>query len=621
MKILLTLFLVLLFGMTYWSQSTLLDSLNNQLEQANSLEEKARAHYQIGMYFEDSMQRYRAIDNFLLSYELYQELRDTASMVKNCSVVSINYWFLRDYDEMLKYRLEALNLLTLGRNQVDIAEATNAVAFVYLELNLFKEAKEYLDKALQLSQDANNPRLSLHVETTMGQYYVVRKEYAKASEWQEKALESCRLLKDNKELVEVLISAATAKTYLNNWEQAKHHLEEARSLNAIDGTKEYDGFLMGEIGFLDYKLRKPDLGVEKIKYSLDVAYEINNSPLIQRATHALALIYSDQKKYEDAYNYLSESIIELRKNTELSQADAIAEMTARYDSEKKQREIDKLLQDKELEEERQSHKQELYETRIAEKQKIIYLSLGALFLMGFLIVVIIRNNKNKLRARAELAFKEKQIREQQAIAQGQDEERKRIAKELHDGIGGSLSMIKMKIDELNSSESNNDVGDLSEDVRRACREVRSISHNLMSVDVEGENLVEAICNFVDNLLLNTEIKVRYDLFPEKGINELDEMTKHNCYRIIQELTNNCVKHAYASELSIGIILDDEGGVIRVEDNGKGFDPNTIERTGIGMKSIEQRIKAIGGELMIEAAPGKGSAFQIQFPTATSKSVL
>lgn len=599
----------------------MLDSLNNQLEQANSLEEKARAHYQIGMYFEDSMQRYRAIDNFLLSYELYQELRDTTSMVKNCSVVSINYWFLRDYDEMLKYRLEALNLLTLGRNQVDIAEATNAVAFVYLELNLFKEAKEYLDKALQLSQDANNPRLSLHVETTMGQYYVVRKEYAKASEWQEKALESCRLLKDNKELVEVLISAATAKTYLNNWEQAKHHLEEARSLNAIDGTKEYDGFLMGEIGFLDYKLRKPDLGVAKIKYSLDVAYEINNSPLIQRATHALALIYSDQKKYEDAYNYLSESIIELRKNTELSQADAIAEMTARYDSEKKQREIDKLLQDKELEEERQSHKQELYETRIAEKQKIIYLSLGALFLMGFLIVVIIRNNKNKLRARAELAFKEKQIREQQAIAQGQDEERKRIAKELHDGIGGSLSMIKMKIDELNSSESNNDVGDLSEDVRRACREVRSISHNLMSVDVEGENLVEAICNFVDNLLLNTEIKVRYDLFPEKGINELDEMTKHNCYRIIQELTNNCVKHADASELSIGIILDDEGGVIRVEDNGKGFDPNTIERTGIGMKSIEQRIKAIGGELMIEAAPGKGSTFQIQFPTATSKSVL
>ena len=268
-----------------------------------------------------------------------------------------------------------------------------------------------------------------------------------------------------------------------------------------------------------------------------------------------------------------------------------------------------MLQDKELEEERQSHKQELYETRIAEKQKIIYLSLGALFLMGFLIVVIIRNNKNKLRARAELAFKEKQIREQQAIAQGQDEERKRIAKELHDGIGGSLSMIKMKIDELNSSESNNDVGDLSEDVRRACREVRSISHNLMSVDVEGENLVEAICNFVDNLLLNTEIKVRYDLFPEKGINELDEMTKHNCYRIIQELTNNCVKHADASELSIGIILDDEGGVIRVEDNGKGFDPNTIERTGIGMKSIEQRIKAIGGQLMIEAAPGKEVLFR------------
>ena len=276
-------------------------------------------------------------------------------------------------------------------------------------------------------------------------------------------------------------------------------------------------------------LRKPDLGVQRLNTPSTL---LTKSIILHlfKELHALALIYSDQK-YEDAYNYLSESIIELRKNTELSQADAIAEMTARYDSEKKQREIDKLLQDKELEEERQSHKQELYETRIAEKQKIIYLSLGALFLMGFLIVVIIRNNKNKLRARAELAFKEKQIREQQAIAQGQDEERKRIAKELHDGIGGSLSMIKMKIDELNSSESNNDVGDLSEDVRRACREVRRFHTYVCRCG--RENLVEAIRNFVDNLLLNTEIKVRYDLFPEKGINELDEMTKHNCYRIIQ----------------------------------------------------------------------------------------
>ncbi len=611
---------IVLFSLNAFGQSTLLDSLSTQLAEANSTEKKGEIHHDIGLYFLDSMQRYRAIDNFLLSYKMYEDLRDTMNMVANCRIISTNYWFLRDFDEMLKYRLKALKLLEVSGNQIEFGEATNAVAFVYLELDLFKESKEYLDKAIRISQDLDDPRLSMHVQTTMGHYHRVKEEYNLALEWQEKALESCRLLEDNKELIEVLISAASAKTYFNDWIGSLAYFEEALILNSVGGTAEYEGFLTGEIGWMEYKLNKPGHGIEKIQRSLNVAYEINNSPLIQRATHRLARVHHSLKKYEDAYGYLSESIDELIKNTELSQADAIAEMTARYDTEKKQGLIDRLLQEQKFEEARQAAAEALYNTKMTQKQNTIYFSFGAVILLLVLVVLIIRNNRSKAKAKAAISRREDQIKEQRAILKGQDAERQRVAQELHDGIGGSLSIIKMKIGELNAgSKHENDIIELEEDIGNACREVRNISNNLLAVAIEVDSLSNAILSYIDKLLLNTEVKVHFDLFPAADINGLDENVKHNCYRIIQELANNAVKHAEASELIIGIILDDEGGMLRVEDNGKGFDENTMRQGGMGLKSINQRIEAINGELTLESTHGKGSIFQIHFPFTKLKS--
>ena len=140
------------------------------------------------------------------------------------------------------------------------------------------------------------------------------------------------------------------------------------------------------------------------------------------------------------------------------------------------------------------------------------------------------------------------------------------------------------------------------------------------MDIEVDSLTNAILSYIDKLLLNTDIKVHFDLFPTADINGLDENVKHNCYRIIQELANNAVKHAEASELTIGIILDDEGGMLRVEDNGKGFNTNETVDNGLGLKNSNHRIKALNGELTLESTLGKGSIFQIQFPIKKSKLV-
>lgn len=152
MKLILLTFFIVMLGFCTLSQSSLLDSLDKQLTVAETPEGKAQAYYKLGIYYADSMQRYRAIDHFLKSYDFYEKAADTANMAKNCSIVAANYWFLRDYDEMLKYGLKALKLLEVSGNQIEIGEATNYVAFVYLELSLYNKAKDYLDRALDISQ-------------------------------------------------------------------------------------------------------------------------------------------------------------------------------------------------------------------------------------------------------------------------------------------------------------------------------------------------------------------------------------------------------------------------------------------------------------------------------------
>ena len=621
MKLILLTFFIVMLGFCTLSQSSLLDSLDKQLTVAETPEGKAQAYYKLGIYYTDSMQRYRAIDHFLKSYDFYEKAADTANMAKNCSIVAANYWFLRDYDEMLKYGLKALKLLEVSGNQIEIGEATNYVAFVYLELSLYNKAKDYLDRALDISQKLNDFKLKMHVQTNIGHYCRSKKNYLTAVKWQDDALLSCRQLNDDNELIEILISAASAHSYLRDWQKSLDYLQEAFVLNEKRGNKEYKGYLLGEIGGYEFRMKKTGIGIEKIKESLSIAKEINNSPLIQRASNKLSHIYFNLDEYESAYHYLSQSVDEMEKINALRQSSAIAEMTARYETEKKQGVIDRLLQEQKFEEARQAHEEALYEAEINQKQNLIYFSFGAMFLLIVLVILIIRNNKNKSRAKTAISRKEDQIKEQRAMIRGKEGERQRIAQELHDGIGGALSMIKMKIGELSLEPSNEtEIVELSEDISRACKEVRYISNNLLAVDIEVDSLTNAILSYIDKLLLSTDIKVHFDLFPTADINGLDENVKHNCYRIIQELANNAVKHAEASELTIGIILDDEGGMLRVEDNGKGFNTNETVDNGLGLKNLNHRIKALNGELTLESTLGKGSIFQIQFPIKKSKLV-
>lgn len=193
----------------------------------------------------------------------------------------------------------------------------------------------------------------------------------------------------------------------------------------------------------------------------------------------------------------------------------------------------------------------------------------------------------------------------QGLIQSQEDERKRIARELHDSISQQLTLIKKKAQNTNQEE-------ITSLTHNTLEEVRAISRGLYPPLLKQLGLTESI----EQLIL--EVDEQTNLFVSGDIDEIDgffnEEQTLNCYRFIQECINNCLKHAHAKALSISALKVHETIEINIKDNGKGFDAiNAQKQNSLGLKTIYERIRILKGELNIDSKPNKGTTITAKIP--------
>ena len=200
------------------------------------------------------------------------------------------------------------------------------------------------------------------------------------------------------------------------------------------------------------------------------------------------------------------------------------------------------------------------------------------------------------REKERLAF-ELEINKTQTTLQliaTQEAERKRIAEDLHDALGGNLASIKMNIQ--NMAPGNTQLSTVVGLLDKASEDVRSISHNLMPPEFSETNLKDLLANYYNQL--NNRGSVRFN-FHTSGIdrrfNKIDELMIN---RIVSELTNNILKHSHATEATIQLIYYEEYLEIMAEDNGVGIAPQISD--GIGLKNIQSRVNYLGGKINIHS---------------------
>jgi signal transduction histidine kinase/ligand-binding sensor domain-containing protein len=201
------------------------------------------------------------------------------------------------------------------------------------------------------------------------------------------------------------------------------------------------------------------------------------------------------------------------------------------------------------------------------------------------------------------------------LIDSQETERKRIAAELHDSIGQSLTIIKNRAALSLSRKSDHEgaveqLGEISEAASYAIEEVREIAHDLRPIQLDQLGLTKGIESMLEKASDPDTLRIAYDLDPLDGV--LDKEQEINLYRIVQEAIANIIKHADASEASVALKRRDHSVEVVVSDNGKGFSASGGERRrGFGLLGITERARMLGGQSVVNSAPGRGTTVSVK----------
>ena len=204
-----------------------------------------------------------------------------------------------------------------------------------------------------------------------------------------------------------------------------------------------------------------------------------------------------------------------------------------------------------------------------------------------------------------------------AVVEGEDRERRRVAKELHDGLGQYLSAANMNLRSVYEDMPNQDdrfaktfkTGlDL---LHHAISETRTISQNLLPKAIQDYGLELATESLVNHLKSNNDI-IFYLYQNIEGVN-IPEKIQINLYRIMQESLNNAIRHGKPDNIDIQLVYSEDELLLVIEDNGVGFNPDDTENKGLGLRSIKTRVGAMSGNLDIVSSKGKGTIISVVVP--------
>jgi signal transduction histidine kinase len=294
----------------------------------------------------------------------------------------------------------------------------------------------------------------------------------------------------------------------------------------------------------------------------------------------------------------------------------IQNVEAKYESEKKEQRIKELQQQTEI--------KDLSIQRNKLLNTALIGSLISITLIGLLARYNYRQKKRILtehsrfqEARIARLETEQQVLAGEAVIKGQEEERGRLAKDLHDGLGGMLSGVKFSLTNLRSNvlldRDNTLVFERSIDMLdHSISELRRVAHNMMPEVLVRFGLSEALKSYCESLRESEVFKI--DFQSVGPTDRLPEKTEIFIFRIAQELLNNVVKHAQAAHVLVQLARNTDDVSLTIEDNGAGFDVSErMSSSGAGLSSVQSRVDYLKGKLDIQSQPGQGTSVHITIP--------
>jgi hypothetical protein len=263
------------------------------------------------------------------------------------------------------------------------------------------------------------------------------------------------------------------------------------------------------------------------------------------------------------------------------------------------------------------------EARRKQSQNISFGLAGSLVLGSIIAFLLFKNTKRKQKLAEQdkeletqklaTVLKEQELTAIDAMIEGQEKERQRIANDLHDDLGGLMATVKLHFNALKEKQTPELYTKTNALIDEAYNKVRTVAHAKNSGVIAKQGLLKAVRQMADKVSVLNKITINVI---DHGLDErLENSLELTIFRIIQELITNVIKHAHATEANIHITNHEDSLNIMIEDNGKGFNPNQITKTkkGMGISSIDKRVTYLDGSMTIESEHNQGTTIIIDIP--------
>ncbi|MEP6700434.1 MAG: sensor histidine kinase [Bacteroidota bacterium] len=524
---------------------------------------------------------------------------DSVSVAELKQHIGVANYFKGKYDVAAKNFYESITILEKRNDKKRLAPVYNELAKLYRKTKDLDRALENYNKATAIYTDLKDTSGISMILNESGVVYEYKEDYKEAVTRYTSSLKLAEAAGDSLSVSYSLSNIAGVYVIEKKYAEAEDNLLRALNIRQILKDSFTIALTFSDLGVAMNAKGDYPKAIKYLTLSNRMAEKLKYPELQSNNYNELASVAQKQGDFQKAFYFfmkrteLRDSLMGLEKTKQ------IEELNAKYETARKEQ---KILEQK-------NH---------IRFQNFLFIGIGGLILLTALLVHS-QYRRYKLKKESQLQF---EIMKQQelairAVMEAEENERQRIAKDLHDGVGQMMSAAKMNLSAFESeiTFANNDQKQSLEKVIQlvdeSCKEVRTVSHIMMPNALLKNNLGVAIRDFVDKLSSKT-------LQAHVSTHGLDERFDSNVetvlYRVIQECVSNAIQHAGATTLDISITRDKDGISGTIEDNGKGFDISDKDNfEGIGLKNITTRIEYLKGTVDFDSASGRGTVVAFHVP--------
>ena len=620
---------------------------NKSLDLCNEIDAnylKSKCLRSIGLVYYKEGNYSKVLDYFQKALNVNIKIKNKKGISQNLQNIGLVYYNKNNHVKALDYYIKALRIFKEIKDKKRCAITLTTIGNVYSEQSDYSKALEFYQEALKINTEIDNKKEIATSLGNIGVIYSAQSNYAKAAKYYQEALDINIQIDHKYGIVANLGNLGTVYYQKKDYSKAIELYKEALKINTEIDNKNGIATDLGNIGIIYMDQTDYVKALVYYKKSLNIYKEIGDKRGIVRNLGNLAIIYNKQKKYHKAVPYGEESLVILKEIIALEyerltysymsetykglndfkkalrykdlyikindsifsieKANVINEIQTRYETEKKEQVIKEQENQIKIEQAENS----LNQIQIQKERTQKYVILLAFLLLIAIIYFVIRNFKQR-KSHLELQIKNEAI---SSNLIGQEQERRKIAEELHDDIGGTLASTKLLIDNIIKQEpKSTDLLKISSAIEASYKYIRLTSHQLAHFSSLNKTLIEGITEFLDSINHTQSAVVTYKNNLNIELNKIEENYKIAIYRTIQELIINAVKHAQAQNITL--IISNKENILKIVvlDDGKGFLDN--KKQGIGISNIKNRLLAIKGSIDIKSEENDGTVIKVEIP--------